>query len=800
MSEEEHPNVEVVAPDDPPASALAKLEEQRPKNLFIHVVRGVVLYPGMMFPLPISEGPFQKILEQVEQQRGFLGLLFGTDEDASKAPRLPEGVSKVGVLAQFVRPLEAPDGTRAALFQLLARLRVDKWVSTDPFLVARVEYPSDVHTHPQEIEGLWRACQRVVAEILEQNAAFPRQLNVVAANIDGPALFADFAALNFKLRLEERIEVLESFDLRHRLECVLRALHRELDLWKLGEKIQHEIREKVEKTQKEFFLREQLKAIRHELGEEVDERSLEVELYQKKLDALTMSPEAERAAREQLKRFAVLPVEAAESGVVRAYLDWLTGLPWGIFTEDHDDIDRAQAMLDRDHFGLDEVKERIVEQLAVRKLKADLKGAILCLCGPPGVGKTSLGRSVAEALGRKFYRFSLGGMRDEAEIKGHRRTYVGALPGKLVRALKEAGSSNPVLMLDEIDKLGTDFRGDPASALLEALDPEQNHAFVDHYLDVPYDLSRVIFIATANVKSSIPAPLLDRMEVIELPGYIPREKVEIAVRHLLPKQLEHNGLKPKQLQLGRSAIRAIVLGHTREAGVRNLEREIGKICRKVAARVARGKRRPVLVEADNLTAYLGPPRFESDFGTRCQRPGVAVGLAWTPFGGEVLLIEVARMKGTGGLRVTGQLGDVMKESTQIALSYVRSKAEQLDIPATLFEQSELHIHFPAGAVPKDGPSAGITITTALVSLLTRGGKGRSIRANVAMTGEMTLRGDVLPIGGLREKLVAAKQAGVKTVILPRRNQKDLGEIPEYLRKGLRIALVDTFDEVLETAF
>ncbi|MBW2526572.1 MAG: endopeptidase La [Deltaproteobacteria bacterium] len=800
MSKSEEPGVEVVSPESEPPASLAKLDEEEPRNLFIYTVHGVVLYPGMMFPLPMPSGPFAGILEQVESQKGFLGVLFGRSENGDKAPPPPEGLTEVGTLAKYVRRVQTQSGGEVLLFQLTKRFRVGAWVRTEPFLVARVDYPTDVLANQEEIQGLWRACQREVAEILELNPSFPEELKVAVANIDGPVLFADFVAANFKLELEERIEVLQSFDVRHRLEVVLRALHREHDLWQLGEKIQNEIRQTMEKKQKEFFLREQLKAIRRELGEEVDEKSLEVEGYEKKIEELKMNPEAEKAAREQLKRFAVLPPEAAETAVVRTYLDWLTDLPWSTYTEDNEDIVRAERILERDHYGLDEVKERIVEHLAVRKLKADLKGSILCLSGPPGVGKTSLGRSVAEALGRQFYRFSLGGMRDEAEIKGHRRTYVGALPGKLIRVIKEAGSSNPVLMLDEIDKLGKDFRGDPSSALLEVLDPEQNHAFVDHYLDVPYDLSRVIFIATANVKASIPPPLLDRMEVIEIPGYIPTEKVEIAARHLVPKQLEHNGLRKAQLKISKPALRSVVLSYTREAGVRNLEREIGKICRKVAAQVARGAARKVSVSAKNLSDFLGPAQFESDLVSRTQRPGVAVGLAWTPFGGDVLFIEATRMKGRGSLRVTGQLGDVMKESTQIALSYVRAHAAELRISPDAFESAEIHIHFPAGAVPKDGPSAGVTIATTLVSLLSRGGKGKPVKARVAMTGELTLRGNVLPVGGIREKIVAAKRSGVKTVIIPKRNEKDLTEVPDYVQKGMTIHLAETFDDVLARAF
>lgn len=571
-------------------------------------------------------------------------------------------------------------------------------------------------------------------------------------------------------------------------------LKREIELLELGHKIQAQVQSELTKNQKEFYLRQQMRAIQKELGES-DPRAAEIEELRKKMEEANLPPDARKAAEQELERLKIIPPESAEHTVVRTYLEWLVNLPWSVSTEDNLDIVHARQVLDEDHYDLEKIKDRILEFLAVRKLKRDSKGPILCFVGPPGTGKTSLGRSIARALGRKFVRLSLGGVRDEAEIRGHRRTYIGALPGRIIQSIRNAGSNNPLLMLDEIDKLGADFRGDPASALLEVLDPEQNNAFVDHYLDVPFDLSRVMFVTTANLLDPIPPPLRDRMEVIELAGYTEEEKLVIARRHLIPKQMRENGLEEGQVSFTDEGIQHIIRFYTREAGLRNLEREIGSICRKVARAITEGKTEPVTVDAGKVREMLGPERFFSEVADRTQEPGVAVGLAWTPNGGDIIFIESTKMVGKKNLILTGQLGDVMKESAQAALSYIRAHASSLGIAPDFFENLDIHIHVPAGAVPKDGPSAGIALATSLASLLS----GRLVRHDVAMTGEITLRGKVLPVGGIKEKVLGARRAGIKTVILPKRNEKDLEEVPESVRKEMNFIFVETIDEVLRYA-
>jgi ATP-dependent Lon protease len=616
----------------------------------------------------------------------------------------------------------------------------------------------------------------------------------MAMQVREPARLTDMVASYLKIAVEESQDLLSTNDVRARLEKLIVILGREIELLELGHKIQSQVQTELNKNQREYYLRQQLKAIQKELGEG-DARSSEIEDLEKKIEAAKMPEDARKAADKELDRLKMIPPESAEHTVVRTYLDWLVSLPWAASTDDNLDIKHARAVLDEDHFDLEKVKERILEFLAVRKLKSDTKGPILCFVGPPGTGKTSLGRSIARALGRKFVRLSLGGIRDEAEIRGHRRTYIGSLPGRMIQGLRNAGSNNPLFILDEVDKLGTDFRGDPASALLEVLDPEQNNAFVDHYLDVPFDLSKVLFLTTANVLDPIPPALRDRMEVLELPGYTEEEKLQIAERHLVPKQISENGLGNTKIEFTKEAVSEIIRSYTREAGLRNLEREIGRVCRKIARALTEGETAPERVTPDMLHRFLGPRKFFSEAAERTQEPGVATGLAWTPNGGDILFIESTRMNGQKGVTITGSLGDVMKESAQAALSYVRSRAAQLGIAPDFFEKSDLHIHVPAGAIPKDGPSAGVTIAASLASLLS----ARPVRSDVAMTGEITLRGKVLPVGGVKEKVLAARRAGIKTVILPRRNESDLEDIPEEARKEMEFVFVDTVDEVLRHA-
>jgi ATP-dependent Lon protease len=616
----------------------------------------------------------------------------------------------------------------------------------------------------------------------------------MALNIEEPGALADLIASTLSIPLADKQNLLETLDVKGRLERANFLLTKELTVLELGSKIQSQVREGIDKSQREYFLREQLKAIQKELGEK-DERTAEIEELRQRMAQAKLPPEAMKEGERELDRLAKMPPAAAEYTVSRTYLDWLIELPWSVHTEDNLDISQAQKVLDEDHYDLEKVKKRILEYISVRKLKADMKGPILCFVGPPGTGKTSVGKSIAKALGRKFIRISLGGVRDEAEIRGHRRTYVGALPGRIIQGIRKSGSNNPVFMLDEIDKLGMDFHGDPSAALLEVLDPEQNYAFSDHYLDVAFDLSKVMFITTANILDPIPPALRDRMEVLDLLGYTEEEKFKIAKEFLVPKQVEAHGLSEKDIQFEEEALLRIALEYTREAGVRNLEREIAHICRGVARRVAEGHGAPSIIKPDDVPSYLGPIKFFSEVAERTSEPGVATGLAWTPTGGDILFVEATRMKGRKGFSLTGQLGDVMKESAQAALSYVRARAKALKIPEDFFDHSDIHIHVPAGAIPKDGPSAGVTMFTAITSLLT----GRPVRSDVAMTGEITLRGLVLPVGGIKEKVLAARRAGITTVILPGRNEKDLEEVPEQVKKDMKFHFVQRMDEVIRFA-
>jgi ATP-dependent Lon protease len=705
----------------------------------------------------------------------------------------PDDLYRVGVAGVVARMLKVPDGTLRILVHGAQRVLLTDFVATEPYLVARIEDAPDELVPSPELEALHRNVQSTFSQIIEEVPYLPEELQVAVANLDDPSELAHMIAGALRIKTEEKQALLEERNVTKRLRMLSELLARERELVEIGTRIQSQVQSEMDRGQREWFLRQQLKAIQEELGE-VDETQAEASELRERLEAAGLPEHAWKQAERELQRFERLPPQAAEHGVIRTYLEWLADLPWSKATEDSLDLKDARRILDRDHYDIESVKDRILEFLAVRKLKPDARSSILCFVGPPGVGKTSLGRSIAAAMGREFERISVGGVRDESEIRGHRRTYIGALPGTILRAIRDAGSNNPVLMIDEIDKMGADFRGDPSSAMLEVLDPEQNSTFRDHYLDLPFDLSRVFFICTANQLDTVPPALRDRMEIIELSGYTQEEKREIAKRYLVPRQMERNGVGRSKIEVTPEALDVIIDGYTREAGVRSLEREIGSVCRKVAREFAEGTRKSKrVVRAKTVRELLGKPRFQPDVQRRTGEPGVATGLAWTPVGGDVLFVEATAFPGDGKLQVTGQLGDVMKESAAAALSYVKSTDG--DIPDDYFRAHDVHVHVPAGAIPKDGPSAGITMATALASRAT----GRPVRADTAMTGEITLTGQVLPIGGLKEKALAAQRAGINRLIIPRRNEADIDDIPEHLRKRMKFVLVDDVDEVLDAA-
>jgi ATP-dependent Lon protease len=769
-----------------------------PDRLAILPLRGTVLLPNAVLPLGAGRTSSIRLIEDAIQSGRLVGAVMQRDpkEDAPGA----DGLHGVGTVTVIHKAIKQADGSLRLIVQGLGRFRVLEIVEREPFLRARVEAIEEpVPIADVELEALVRSVRSLFEKVIALSSSLPDELINVVGAADDPGALADVIAASLPtLANDFKQQLLETVDVRLRLQKLAGALAKEADVLELGSKIQSEVQSEVSKSQREYYLREQLKAIHKELGE-ADDRGQEIDTLREKVEAAGMPEEARKEALRELDRLAKMPPAAAEYTVARTYIDWLVAMPWKQETADAVDLARSRAILDEDHEGLEKIKDRILEYLAVKKIRPEGKDPILCFVGPPGVGKTSLGRSVARALGRKFHRISLGGMRDEAEIRGHRRTYIGALPGQIVQGLRRAGSKNPVLMLDEIDKLGMDFRGDPASALLEVLDPEQNGTFRDHYLDVAFDLSRVLFITTANVMDTVPAPLRDRMEVIHLAGYTEEEKVAIAQRHLVPKQAREHGLAPgTDIEFTPEALRLLTRGYTREAGVRSLEREIASICRKVARRRAEGTPEAARVTPDTVTSFLGAPRFEfEELTERTRVPGVATGLAWTPAGGDVLFVEATRMPGTHTLTLTGQLGDVMKESAQTALAWVRSHARDLGIAPDFWERSDIHVHVPAGAIPKDGPSAGVTMVTALASLLT----GRPTRPGLAMTGEVSLTGRVLPVGGIKEKVLAAHRAGVRTLILPRRNEQSLLEdVPLTVRQALTVHLVDSIPEVLEAAF
>jgi ATP-dependent Lon protease len=760
-----------------------------------------VLYPSVVMPLLASKESSIKLVDDaVVTDTRTIAVVAKKDPDV-ETPTIDD-LYEIGTAATIHTMIRLPDGQRL-IIQGLRRIRIIELVQNEPYLMARYEeVPDVVDWRPDqgiEMEALRRNVADTFRKVVDLSPNMPDELENIASVITKPSVLSNTIALHLPITVEEKQELLETTGIKVRLTKLLTILIREAQVLELGSKIQSQVHQELGKTQREYYLREQIKAIQKELGEG-DERAVEIEELRSRIEESGMPGEAEKEANREIERLSRMPPAAPEYTVARTYIDWLVSLPWQVGTEDNLDIPEVRRILDEDHYGLDKVKERILEYLSVRKFKTDggMRHPILCFVGPPGVGKTSLGRSIARAMGRNFVRMSLGGIRDEAEIRGHRRTYIGALPGQIIQSVRRAGSNNPIFMLDEIDKVGADFRGDPSSALLEALDPEQNYTFRDHYLEVPFDLSKVMFITTANMLDTVLPPLRDRMEVLELPGYTEEEKLQIARRHLVPKQLDEHGLvEGTHITFTDEAITDIIRGYTREAGVRNLEREIASICRKVTREFAEGRTEPVNVTVEQVRNYLGAPRYLfEELKDRTNEPGIAVGLAWTPTGGDVLFVEATKMPGGKSLTLTGQLGDVMKESAQAALSYVRSHAQDLKIDPEFFAKSDIHLHVPAGAIPKDGPSAGVTMITALASLLS----GRRVRNDVSMTGEITLRGKVLPIGGIKEKVLAARRAGINTVILPEENRKDvLEDIPEDIQKEMRFVYCESVDQVLDNA-
>jgi ATP-dependent Lon protease len=763
-----------------------------PDIISILPLRDAVLYPELMIPLVVGRDRSVKLIEDSIKNDNIIGLV--TQKDPKIEEPKQDDLYAIGTTALITKMIRMPDSTLRVIVQGLSRFRAESFLQTAPYYVAKVDIIDELDDKSLEIDALVMNAKKLFKRLSEMASYLSSDLASVIVNMESAGKMADLIASSLKISTEEKQDVLECINLKDRLEKVNMLLNKEINILEIGNKIQTQVKGEIDKTQREYYLREQLKAIQKELGEG-DERGMEVEEFREKIEKAKMPADAKKVAEKELKRLSKMHPASAEYSVCRTYLEVLVELPWMIGTDDNLDVKEAAKVLDEDHYDLEKVKKRILEYLAVRQLKADMKGPILCFVGPPGVGKTSLGRSIARALGRKFIRISLGGVRDEAEIRGHRRTYVGALPGRIVQSIKKVGTNNPVFMLDEVDKIGTDFRGDPSSALLEVLDPEQNFAFSDHYLEVPFDLSKVMFIATANLLDPIPPPLQDRMEVIEIPGYIDEDKHRIATNFLIPKQREAHGLKEDQITFKDEAVKEVIHNYTREAGVRNLEREIATISRGVAKEVVEGSTEKKQIGADDVSKYLGPIRFFSEVAERTAVPGVATGLAWTATGGDILFVEASKMKGKRTLSLTGHLGDVMKESAQAALSFLRSKAKDLNINEDFFENYDIHVHVPAGAQPKDGPSAGITLFVALLSMLT----GRPVKNDVAMTGEITLRGAVLPVGGIKEKVLAAKRAGLSKVILPDRNRKDLEDVPANVKDDMEFFFIKRVDEVINLA-
>jgi len=770
-----------------------QLAEELPSTLPVLPLKETVVFPESMAPLAIGQVRSISLIDDVVGGDRLLALVT-VKTDADDAPGWND-LYDIGTAAVVHKMIRVPDGTLRVLVQGVRRVRLVQRVRDEPYLVGEFVEEIDVLAETKELEALTRNVQGLFSQIIGLVPYLPEELQIAAANVDDPSALCNLVASTLRLKTEEKQKLLELVDVEERLREVSLILNRELEVFELGTKIQSQVQSELDKGQREFFLRQQLKAIQEELGESDPEQAEAAELRER-LEALDLPEEIAKAAFRELGRLERLPSAAAEYGVIRTYVDWIVTLPWNVTTTDNLDLVRAREILDEDHYDLEKVKERIVEHLAVSKLRGDASGQILCFAGPPGVGKTSLGQSIARTLERKYTRLSVGGVRDEAEIRGHRRTYIGAMPGSIIRALRDAESMNPVLLVDEIDKMGADVRGDPASAMLEVLDPEQNRSFRDHYLDLPFDLSKVLFICTANTIDTIPAPLLDRMDVISLSGYTEAEKLGIAKRYLVPKQIAAHGLGQKQFTISENALRTVIREYTHEAGVRGLERRTADLCRKGARKAAEGLTGKIRVDDRRVRSWLGPRRFPGDAHRRTAAAGVATGLAYTAAGGDVLFVEAQAYTGKGKLTITGQLGEVMQESAQAALSWVRSHTDELDLPDTWFAEHDVHIHVPAGAVPKDGPSAGVTIATAVSSLL----RGKPVADDVGMTGEITLTGQVLPIGGVREKVLAAQRAGLKRVILPRENEVDLDELPPETRRDLEFTLVDSIEEVLAAAF
>ena len=772
-----------------------------PEQLPILPLRNSVFFPGAVMPLTIGRPKTIRLIEETMRENSLIGIV------AQRSPEIddpaPTDLYQVGTIARVIKLTRTGKEGFSIVVEGLARFKTDEITQTEPYFFARITPLLDVGSNDPDAAALAATVKTTAREIVDMLPEMPVMAKQLLESISDPGHLADLITANMDAMIEEKQEVLESLNVKNRLKTVLNLLNQQAEVAKLSNKINSQVKGEMSKSQREYYLRQQMKAIKDELGEREDDES-GLEELERRLRNVGLSEEAEKAANRELRRLRNMQPTQAEYTVARTYLEWLADLPWSTSSVDNLDISNAQRQLDEDHYGLEKIKKRIIEYLAVRKLKSDMKGPILCFVGPPGVGKTSLGRSIADSLGRKFGRIALGGVRDEAEIRGHRRTYIGALPGRLIQAMKKAGTTNPVILLDEIDKLGHDVRGDPAAALLEVLDPEQNNSFNDHYLDLPYDLSKVLFIATANQLDTIPAPLRDRMEIIEVPGYTFEEKLNIAKQHLVPKQMREHGITDAHIEIPDATLLKLATSYTREAGVRNLEREVAGVCRGVAVDVAKhdesaGSFNRVTVDVSKLDDILGAERYFNETAERTSVPGVATGLAWTAAGGDLLFIEATRMGGKGSLILTGQLGDVMKESAQAAMSWIRSRAPDLGIAKDLEEhfldKSDIHLHFPAGAIPKDGPSAGVTITTAIVSLLT----GKNVRADTAMSGEITLRGHVLPVGGIKEKVLAAHRGGARRVILPARNEKDLRDIPKNVREEMEFIFAKTVDTVLENA-
>jgi ATP-dependent Lon protease len=777
-------------------------EQHLPEQMAVLPLRNLVPFPMVATPLTVGRPQSIRLVNDALQEDHRIIALVALKDPEVDQPG-PEDVYRVGTAAVVHQLRRAPDGTLLIFVQSTERIRLTEFTDTEPYLRAAVEAIPETVEESVEMEALVRNALELFRNLVELLPHVSEEAALAALSIDEPRQLAYQIASNMRISMEDAQGILEMDDVRDKLRKIVGILSRELEVVQIGQKIKTDAQSEMEKVQREYFLREQLKAIKRELGEG-DEQTVEIDEYRAKIAEAGMPEEAETEALRELSRMEKMPAAAAEYSVIKTYLDWMTSLPWSVGTDDNLDIQHARQVLDKDHYDLDDIKERILEYLAVRKLRLEregeeearrFKGAILCFVGPPGTGKTSLGQSIARALGREFTRMSLGGMRDEAEIRGHRRTYIGAMPGRIIQAIKRAEANNPVFMLDEIDKIGTGWRGDPSSALLEVLDPQQNFEFRDHYLDVAFNLSRVMFITTANLLDPIPAPLRDRMEIIRLDGYTEQEKVKIAQQYLIPRQRKETGLREGEVIFEEAAIHRVVRDYTREAGVRNLEREIGSVCRKVATQIAAGDAGSVTVAEDTVAEFLGKQRFYSEPAERTEIPGVVTGLVYTPVGGDIVFIESTKMKGKGAMRLTGKLGEVMRESAQAAMSYVRAQAQELGIDEKEFSRSDIHIHVPAGAVPKDGPSAGVTIATSLVSLFT----DRCVRPDVGMTGEITLRGQVLPIGGVKQKVLAAHRVGLKTVIIPKRNEKDLDDIPEEIREELNVVPVDRIEKVFEIA-